>query len=86
MAFVSLALVMVVLFAVCRWAGHTLSHHYQDGWEVAAVAAVAAMGLGAFAALWAAQALAAEGGVMSTIGLVGAGGGLFAGYLRGERV
>jgi hypothetical protein len=84
MPFVSLAVVMVALFVVCRWAGHTLSHHYQDGWEVAAVAA---MGLGAFAALWAAQVIAAGGGALPTIGLVGAGGGgLFAGYLRGERI
>ena len=83
MPFVLLA-AMFVLFATCRWGGRTLAEHYMDGWEVAAVAAIGAC---AFAALWVAQAVAAEGDALRTLGLVAAGaGGLFAGYLRGERV
>ena len=83
MSFFVLAAVMFATFATCRWGGRTLSGHYQDGWEVAAVAA---MGVCAFLALWLVKNLAAGASVLPMIGLVAAaGGGLVAGYMRGER-
>jgi hypothetical protein len=82
--FVVLAAVMFATFAVCRWGGLTLARHYQDGWEVAAVAA---MGAAAFVALWVVKHYVAGGAALPMIGLIAAaGGGLFAGYLRGEPV
>ena len=82
MSFVVLAAVMLATFVVCRWGGRTLSGHYQDGWEVAAVAAV---GASTFVALWVVKSFVAGGAALPFIGLVAAaGGGLFAGYLRGE--
>ena len=84
MPFVLLAAAMFALFTTCRWGGRTLAEHYEDGWEVAAVAAI---GVCAFAGLWVAQAVVAAENALPTLGLVAAGaGGLFAGYLRGERV
>ena len=83
MPFVVLAAAMLALFATCRWGGRTLAGHYQDEWEVAAVAAI---GVCAFVALWVVREVVTDG-VLPTLGLVAAaGGGLIAGYLRGERV
>lgn len=77
------ALAVVALFAACRWGGRTLATHFQDGWEIAAVAV---MGTAAFAAFWVSHSMAAVDGPLPALGLVLAGsGGLFAGYLRGER-
>jgi hypothetical protein len=82
-SFVVLAAVMLVAFVVCHWGGRTLAGHYQDGWEVAAVAA---MGVCAFVALWVVQQVVA-GGAVPIVGLLAAaGGGLFAGYMRAEQV
>lgn len=86
MSLLVLVVVLFAAFAICRWGGRTLAGHYQDGWEVAAVAA---MGACAFAALWVVKNVAGADGsaVLPLLGLVGAaGGGLFAGYLRGEQV
>jgi hypothetical protein len=81
-SFVVLAVAMLAMYATCRWGGRTLAGHYQDGWEVAAVAA---MGACAFVALWAVKSVAAAGPVLPIMGLIAAaGGGLLAGYLRDE--
>ena len=78
-SFAWLLAAMVALFAACRWGGRTLAGHFQDGWEVWAVAV---MGICAFAALWVGQHVVG-GGPLAVVGLAGAGaGGLFAGYLR----
>jgi uncharacterized membrane protein len=84
MSLVLLAVVVLVVFAVCAWSGNLLAHHYQDRWEVAAVVAIGGCVLGALALTSEARA---DGAVAPMIALgIGAGAGLFAGFWRDPRL
>lgn len=84
---VSIALALLValgVFAVCTWGGHTLARHHQDRWEVGAVVAIGVCVLG-----WLALSrnlFALEGAVPLLTLLVAAGGGLFVGFDRADRL
>lgn len=75
-----LAAVLVVAFAACRWGGHTLAHHYNDGAEVAAALVV---GFSVVAPMALASHLGVLDGWLAPVVLAAVcGGGLLAGYQR----
>ncbi len=83
LAVVGSALLVVIAFAICDWSGRTLSHHYQDRLEVAAIFAVGACILGGLALT---RGVSDAGSTWPAVALgLAASSGLFAGYLRGGR-
>ena len=75
--------VLAFVFCTCAWSGRMLARHYQDGIEVAAVAAIGACML-ASVRMAAAVGAAHTPLLLSGVALAG-GGGLLTGYLTSER-
>lgn len=75
-------LLLVAVFAVCRWGGATLATHHNDAREVSATASIGLCVLAAVAIL---PRAGLPGGPLALLLVaVAVGGGLFAGYLREE--
>ena len=84
MSFVIVAIIAVAVFLVCAWSGQTLAQHHQDRQEVTAVIAIGVCVLGTLAL---SRNLLDVDGMLPLLGLaVAAGGGLFLGFDRADRV
>lgn len=69
--------ILVVVFALARWGGHTLSSHYGDGNEVAAALAVS---LGTVVPVGLVGYTGAPSAVVVPLVAVAVGAGLISGY------
>ena len=84
MSLVIAVLTALAVFVVCTWSGQTLARHHQDRQEVVAVVAVGICVLGTLAL---SRSLFDIGGMLPLLGLaVAAGGGLFLGFDRADRI
>ena len=78
------AIIAIAVFVVCTWSGQTLARHHQDRQEVTAVIAIGACVLGTLAL---SRNLLDVDGMLPLLGLaIAAGGGLFLGFDRADRV
>jgi hypothetical protein len=76
--------IYAAVFAISEWSGRQLAGHYQDAREVGGVVAIGACVLGSLAIM---ARLGLLDDALLMAGLVAAaGGGLFAGYMRSDRV